>query len=174
VLTLTYRAKSVTVTDPGSGYTTTVPAATASGGSVVFGTSVMTTPVANTAQAGSGFNPDAAIVAYAFTGSSVKQADIVKQVSKDRYKVNTSDTSGTAIIAQLKTSAAADAVGEMTIKATDSLGKTYYVQKLTARKAVIVPYGTNGHEFPLINSLAQQVPWSFATAVTGTVQIENA
>jgi hypothetical protein len=174
VLTLTYCAKEVLITDPGSGYTTTVPTAAASGGSVVLGTVVMTTPVANTTTTGSGFNPEAAIIAYAYTGSSVKQADIVKQVSKDRYKVNTSDTSGTPIIAKLKTSAAASQVGEMTISATDSLGKTYYVQKLTSRKAVIVPYGTNGHEFPLnADSTPKQVPWSLSTAVTGIVKIDN-
>ena len=175
-ITITFRAKSVTVV-PGSGYTTTVPTAAASGGSVVLGTVVMTTPVANTATPGSGFNPDAAIIAYAYTGSGVKQADIVKQVSKDRYKVNTSDTTGVSpivpVIAKLKTTGAASELGEMTITATDSLTKTYYVQKLTAHKVVIIPYGTNGHEFPLINEVAQQVPWSFSTAVTGTVQIAN-
>jgi len=175
-ITVTFRAKSVTVI-PGSGYTTTVPTAAASGGSVVLGTVVMTSPTNNTATSGSGFNPDSAIIAYAYTGSGVKQADIVKQVSKDRYKVNTSDTTGVSpivpVIAKLKTDGAAAQLGEMTIKATDSLTKTYYIQKLTAHKAVIVPYGTNGHEFPLINGVAQQVPWSFSTAVTGTVQIEN-
>jgi hypothetical protein len=168
-LTPTYRAKSVTITDPGSGYTSTVPTASATQ-SVVLGTVVMTSPVSNTNQIGSGLNPETAIIAYA--GASAAQCDIVKQVSKDRYKVTTDGT--TTFIAKLKTSAAANAADEMTINATDSLGKTYYVQKLTARKAVIVPYGTNGHEFPLINSNAQQIPWSFATAVTGTVQIENA
>jgi hypothetical protein len=174
VLTLTYRAKEVLITDTGSGYTTTVPTTTlTNAGGLVVGTVVMTTPVANTAAAGSATNPEAAIIAYAYTGSNLRQADIVKQVSKDRYKVNTVDTSGTAIIAQLKTSAAANTVGEMTITATDSLSKTYYVKKLTNHKAVIVPYGTNGHEFPLINGEAQQVPWSFSTAVTGTVKIDN-
>ena len=175
VLTLTYRAKEVLITDTGSGYTTTVPTTTLANnaGGVVVGTTVMTTPVANTAAAGSATNPEAAIIAYAYTGSNLRQADIVKQVSKDRYKVNTVDTSGTAIIAQLKTSAAANTVGEMTITATDSLSKTYYVKKLTNHKAVVVPYGTTGHEFPLNNGEAQQVPWSFSTAVTGIVQIDN-
>lgn len=167
-LTMTYRAKSVTITDPGSGYTTTVPTASATQ-SVVLGTVVMTTPVGNTNPTGSGFNPEPAIIAYA--GASASQADIVRQVSKNRYKVTTGST---PFIARLKTTGAASAADEMTITATDSLSKTYYVQKLTAHKASLVPYGASGHEFPLnSDGTAQQVPWSLATAVTGTVKIAN-
>jgi hypothetical protein len=171
VLTLTYRAKEVLVTDAGSGYTTTVPSATASGGSVVFGTSVMTTPIANTATVGSGFNPESAIIASAYTGSSSKQADIVKQVSRDRYKVNTSDTNGTAIIAQLKSSAAT-ALGEMTINATDSAGGTYWVVKLTNHKATLYP--NTGTQFPLISGQLQAVQWTFGTPIASvSVKIDN-
>lgn len=176
VLTITYRAKEVLITDAGSGYTTTVPTTTLANNAtgVTVGTTVMTTPVANTATVGSATNPEAAIIAYAYTGSNLRQADIVKQVSRDRYKVNTVDTSGTAIIAQLKTTAAANAVGEMTITATDSLTKTYYVKKLTNHKAVIVPYGTTGHEFPLVNGSPQAVQWTFNTPTLNlTVKIDN-
>jgi hypothetical protein len=173
-ITLTFRAKAVVVV-PGSGYKVITPSAAVDAGGVTFSAVTMTTPVANTAPAGSGFNPDAGIIAYAYTGSSVKQADIVKQVSTDRYKVNTTDTNGTAIIAQLKTSGASSAVGEMTIKATDSAGKTYYVKKLTSRKVVIVPYGATGHEFPLNDdSTPQRVQWTFDSATANiSVQIEN-
>lgn len=170
VLTLTYSAKAVKV-QPGSGYTTTVPTASATQ-SVVLGTVVMTTPVSNTNTVGSGFNPEPAIIVSAYTGSSAKQADIIKQVSTTRYKVVTADTT---VIAQLKTSGAPAAVGEMTIKATDSSGKTYYVKKLTSRKAVIVPYGAAGHEFPLnSDGTAKRVQWSLNGAVLNTsVTIEN-
>lgn len=131
----------------------------------------MTTPVANTATAGSGFNPEPAIIAYAYTGSSLKQADIVRQVSTHRYKVNTSDTV-TPVIAMLKTTGAASALGEMTIKATDSAGGTYWVAKLTSRKAVIVP--DTGIQFPLVNGQAQAIRWTFdAPTADTTVQIEN-
>lgn len=171
VLTLTYRAKEVLITDSGSGYTTTVPTTTlTNAGGLVVGTAVMTTPVANTAPAGSGFNPEPAIIAQAYTGSSVKQADIVKQVAKDRYKINTSDTAGTPIIATLKSSIATQ-VGDMTIKATDENGGTYWVTKLTAHKAALYP--NTGTLFPLVNSQPQQVPWTFSTATTGYVQIDN-
>ena len=169
-VTLTYNAKEVLITDSGSGYGTTVPTAAATQ-SVTLGTVVMTSPVSNTAPAGSGFNPDVAIIARAFTGSSVKQADIVKQVAKNRYKINTSDTAGTPIVATLKSSIATQ-VGDMTINATDSAGGTYWVTKLTAHKATITP--NTGTLFPLVNGEPQQAPWTFSTATNGYVQIDNA
>jgi hypothetical protein len=168
-VTLTYNAKEVLITDAGSGYTTTVPTASSTQ-SVTLGTVVMTTPVANTTAVGSGTNPEPAIIAQAYTGSGVKQADIVKQVARDRYKINTSDTSGTPIVATLKSSIATQ-VGDMTINATDSSTGTYWVTKLTAHKATIVP--NTGTLFPLINGKAQQVPWSFSAATNSTVQIDN-
>jgi hypothetical protein len=172
-VTLTYNAKEVLITDAGSGYSTTVPTAAATQ-SVTLGTVVMTSPVGNTSATGTASNPDAGIIAKAFTGSSVKQADIVKQVSKNRYRINTSDTSGTPIVAALTTVTAA-AVGEMTITAFDSAAKKYFVKKLTAHKAVIVPdLSDTGHLFPLINGEAQQVPWTLSAATSTTVQIENA
>jgi hypothetical protein len=63
----------------------------------------------------------------------------------------------------------------MTIKATDLTGCTYYVQKLTSRKAVIFPYGVGTHEFPLnSNGTAKCVQWTLGTAVLNTsVKIEN-
>jgi hypothetical protein len=171
VLTLTYQAKEVLVTDSGSGYTTTVPVATASGGGVVLGTSVMTSPVANTAPAGSGFNPEAAIIAQAYTGSSVKQADIVKQVSKNRYKINTSDTAGTPIVATLKSSIATQ-VGDMTITATDFTGSTYYVTKLTGHKATLSRNASAGAGYEFAEG--SQIQWTFGAAATGvSVTIDN-
>jgi hypothetical protein len=173
VLTLTYRAKEVLITDTGSGYTTTVPTTTLANnaGGVVVGTVVMTTPVANTNAVGTGDNPEPAIIAQAYTGSGVKQADIVKQVAKNRYKINTSDTSGTPIVATLKSSIATQ-VGDMTINATDSVGGTYWVTKLTAHKVIIVP--NTGTQFPLVNGSPQAVQWTFNTPTLNlTVKIDN-
>ena len=167
-ITVNYRANSVLISETGSGYTA-VPNVTFT--QSVAGTAVLTVP---TGAVGSATYDERAIIAYAYTGSSSKIADIVKQVSTDRYKVNTSDTSGTPIIAKLKTSGAASSVGEMTITATDSSGKTYYIKKLTARRAVLVPYGTTGHEFPLVNGLPQSVRWTFsAPTLNTTVKIAN-
>jgi hypothetical protein len=167
-VTATGAIKSITITDQGSGYTA-APTITLNTGTQ--GTTTLT-PVltATSVIASSTTGSEPAIIAYA--GATNALADIAKQVAKDRYKVTTNGS--TFFIAKLKTSAAASASDEMTITATDSLGKTYYVQKLTARKAMIVPYGTNGHEFPLLaDGVAQQAPWSFATAVTGVVKIAN-
>ena len=63
----------------------------------------------------------------------------------------------------------------MTISATDSSSKTYYVKKLTAHKAVLVPYGSNGHEFPLnSDGSAQSVAWTFGSATANVnVTIDN-
>ena len=169
-VTLTYNAKEVLITDAGSGYTTTVPTASSTQ-SVTLGTVVMTTPVANTAPAGSGTNPDAAIIAEAYTGSGVKQADIVKQVAKNRYKINTSDTAGTPIVATLKSSIATQ-VGDMTITATDFTGSTYYVTKLTGHKATLSRKASAGAGYEFAEG--SQIQWTFDAAATGvSVKIDN-
>lgn len=171
-LVLTFRALEVVITDPGSGYTS-VPVVGGVTQGVVLGAAVMT-PLAS-APVGSALNPTPAVLAYAFTGGSVKQADIVSQKSSTRYRIITSDTA-TPIIAQLKTSGAAIVVGEMTLKATDSSGKTYYVGKLTAHKAFVVPYGAAGHQFPLnADGSAHIVSWSLGAPVLNvSVQLETA
>lgn len=173
-ITITFQAKSVVVV-PGSGYTTTTPSASSTQ-SVTFSAVTMTSPIANTATVGSGFNPEPAIIAYAYTASSSKQADIVKQVSTDRYKVVTSDTT-TPIIAKLITVGTPAAVGEMMITATDSDGKPYFVKKLTSRKVVIVPdtSSVTGHQFPATSAGVYQRPqWTFGTATANvSVKIEN-
>ena len=166
-LTITYEAAAVVITNAGSGYIAAPTAASGPTQSVTLGVVTLTST-----------KPYNAIVANAYIptangGTQTSTADIIKQVSDRRYKVETSDGVG---ICQLKTSGAANASGEMTIKATDGSGKTYYVAKLTSRKAIIVPYGAAGHEFPLVNGTAQSVKWSFAAASTANavVQIENA
>ena len=48
--------------------------------------------------------------------------------------------------------------------------KTYYVKKLTAHKALLVPYGTNGHEFPLnADGSPQAAKWTIGSAVANSV-----
>ena len=167
-LTITYEAKEIVITNAGSGYTSAPTAATGPTQSVTLGVVVLTST-----------KPYNAIVSLAFIpaengGTQALTADIVKQVNDRRYKVETSEGVG---ICKLVTDGAANAAGEMTIKATDGSGKTYYVAKLTSRKAVLVPYGAAGHEFPLnSDGTAQSVKWSFAAASTANkvVQIENA
>jgi hypothetical protein len=166
------------INEKGSGYTGaetfTVALANSATGTAPAGTIVLTT---DSGAAGSATNQENAILAYAFVpavngGTQRLVADIVKQTNDKRYKVKTSEGTG---ICQLKTSGIVNAAGEMTIKATDQAGKTYFVAKLTSRKAVLVPYGTSGHQF----SSGASVKWTFGAAVapsgseTGVVTIEN-
>jgi hypothetical protein len=152
-LTITFRAKEVVITNAGSGYTDATDAAATFTQSVT-GTTVLTS------------TNEKAIVAYAFvTGGSNKIGDIVKQVSSRRYKVETAD--GT-MVCSLVTDGVANAAGEMTITATDSAEGTYYVKKLTSRKAVLIPI--DGTEFESGTS----VRWTFGAAVLNTsVTIAN-
>jgi hypothetical protein len=130
----------------------------------------------DTGSAGSATNEENAIVVTAFIptangGTAAATGDIVKQRSDKSYKVKTSEGTG---ICRLKTSAAANAAGEMSIKATDSEGKNYLVAKLTARKVVLVPAALGGNAGTQFASGAS-AKWTFGSAVLNdTVTIENA
>jgi hypothetical protein len=126
--------------------------------------------------AGTVTNDENAIIVTAFIpaangGTAAATGDIVKQTNDKRYKVKTSEGTG---ICQLKTSAAASAAGEMSIKATDSEGKNYLVAKLTSRKVVLVPAALGGSAGTQFVSGAS-AKWTFGSAVLNTtVTIENA
>jgi hypothetical protein len=147
------RAKAVVITNAGSGYTDATDAAATFTQSVT-GTTVLTT------------TNEKSILAYAFvTDGSNKVGDIVEQVGSRRYKVETAD--GT-MVCTLVTDGVANAAGEMTITATDSAGGTYFVKKLTARKAVLVR--NSGTAF----ATGASVKWTFGSAVEGvSVTIAN-
>jgi hypothetical protein len=196
-ITPTYRAKAVVVTQKGSGYSSALTA-----GSLTFTQSVTAASVAltvDTGAVGSATNQENAIIAYAWStdDSALVEVDIVRQVSTDRYRINFpgAGTLGNgAGIGRLKTTGLASTVinyvpsfryeTEMNIWAFDSAGGSYLVRKLTARKAVVVPAAcarlskSAGAVFPLVNGVAQQVPWKFfegqANASAGYVKIENA
>jgi hypothetical protein len=168
VITPTYRAKAVVMTNNGSGYTDATDAAT------TFTESVTGTAVLESYTVGGAIgNNENAIVAYAYhTGGSLLRGDITKQVSKDRYKVENATTTA---IAKLK-STIATAGGEMNIVATDASGGTYYVTKLTGHRATLVPAAvarlvtSAGSTY----SSGQSAPWKFDAAAGSYVQIENA
>jgi hypothetical protein len=179
VCDIAFRVKesTVTITEKGSGYTGaetftfTKPGTTS--GDVPAGTIVLTT---DSGSAGSSTNQENAIIVTAFIptangGSSAVTGDIVKQRNDKRYKVKTAEGTG---ICQLKTSAAANAAGEMSIKATDSAGGNYLVAKLTARKVVLVPAALGGSAGTQFAS-GTSAKWTFGSAVLNTtVRIENA
>ena len=177
LLTLTYTSATaavVTVVTAGSGYTSTP---TISGGTLQTlggagtGTIVLTATVTSgAALRQNGLRCEAQIGAG---GSEVTTGDVIKQVNSRTYKVQTSD--GTAVC-KLVTTEAKDA-NQMSIKATDSAGNTYFVAKLTSRKAVLVPAAnvhggttTIGSQF----ASGATAKWTFGSAVANTtVTIEN-
>jgi hypothetical protein len=161
---LAFRAKAVVMTNNGSGYSDATDAAPTFTESVT-GTSVLEVDSGIQGELG---NNENAIKCFAFvTGGSRKIGDIIKQVSTDRYKVETADGE---MICQLVTDGVANAAGEMDITVVDTAGKTYYVSKITAHRATLVQYGAAGHLF----STGESAAWSFDAAATGYVQIANA
>jgi len=177
-ITVTFRVKSITILEKGSGYTA-VPALSWNGHTFTG----QTTPSGNTpalttdsGSAGSSTNQENAIIVTAFIpaangGTAAATGDIVKQTNDKRYKVKTSEGTG---ICQLVTDGVANAAGEVSIKATDSEGKNYLVAKLTSRKVVLVPAALGGDAGTQFASGAS-AKWTFGSAVLNTtVTIENA
>jgi hypothetical protein len=181
---ITFGVKNVEITDAGNGYTSVADAAPTFSGGTAAGTSVLTT------SSGIPYTDDAfeTILANAYIpaagsagyvsgtgGSSSVLADIVKQQATRRFRVETAQGIGYCNLV-----AAAPAAGQMTITATDSnSNKTYYVTKLTSRRATVVPYGATGHLFPLVDGEPQSVHWTMTTTDTTydsatTVIINNA
>jgi hypothetical protein len=176
-MTLTYVTAStatVAVVTAGSGYTST---ATISGaalqalGGAGTGTIVLTATM--TANGTSRQNGIKCETQYGSGDAEITTGDIVKQVSTKRYKVQTSQGTGTFKLVTTE----AKSAGEMSIKATDSDGNTYFVAKLTARKVVLVPAAnvhggttTIGSQF----ASGATAKWTFGSAVVNTtVTIEN-
>lgn len=176
---LTYRGKSIIITNSGSGY---AAAPTIAGyvnrGGITVNTIVLTT---DSGPVGSSTNQENAILAYAYVTANSLPADIQAQKGSHRYLVATSE--GSAVCKLVAATPAA--VGEMTITATDSAACTYYVTKLTAHRAVLVPFGGGSYVFPVTgtnadgSSIYQSVKWAFATTdawydAATTVVIANA
>jgi hypothetical protein len=161
-LTITFRAKAVVITEAGSGY--------ASAPTPTFTQSVSATSVNMTVDSGapsSATNQENAISGQAFiTGGSAKVYDIIKQEASKRYLVKTADGR-----AQCKLVTTAPlAAGQMHIIATDANGSTYYVRKLTARRAVLVQKEESGSFAFENNSVAG---WTLNSASAGIVSIAN-
>lgn len=160
-ITVTYRVKSITIVEPGSGYTA-VPNLSWNGHTFTGQTPPSGQTPTLTATQQNAING----VAYIPGGSSAVVYDIIKQEASHRYLVKTAQGTG-----QCRLVAAAPGAGEMTIIATDSLGSTYYVTKLTAHKVVLTQNtdGGDGFEFET-NSVAG---WNITSPVTGIVTLAN-
>jgi hypothetical protein len=168
VTDITFRAKEVTITEKGSGYTgaETFSAFTKPGttnGTVPAGTFALTV---DTGAVGSATNQENAIIIRANTsngGTTAKVGDIIRQVSTRRYKVKTAD--GIKICALGTTTTPAPLGAYIVATAT---GGTYYVTKLTAHKATLATKTGDG----VLNG--QAVQWTFGAPSATIVQIENA
>lgn len=126
---------SANLTNAGSGYT----------GAPSFTLSASTTGTSATFTITLSSNRQNALAftSYLTTGSSaVTGGDIMKQEASRRYLVQNSQGQGQVKLVTNETLAA----GEMKLIATDSAGATYFVKKLTGRKAVLVGRTGTGTE----------------------------
>ena len=100
-------------------------------------------------------------------GVSAKTADILKQEASTRYLVKTADGTG-----QCKLVASnGPTAGQMYIVATDQYGSTYWVTKLTARRAILTQRTMNG-QYEFANTA--RAGWTLNSASTGVVTLSNA
>lgn len=106
------------------------------------------------------------VTAFLPLGSSAVTSDIKKQEASRRYLVRNAQGDGQCrLVAKASNALAA---GEMNLIATDSVGGTYYVTKLTARRAVITQ--ALGTQF----ATGSSVGWSLTTAVANvSVKLSN-
>lgn len=150
---------TVTLLTAGSGYTS-APTATVNGGTTGT-TATFTISLTNTRQNAIAFT------SYLTTGSSaVAGGDIIKQEASRRYLVTNSQGQGQVKLVTTSTLTA----GTMNVIATDKNGSTYFVKKLTARRATLVRYNETG-SFEYASN--QAAGWTLGTATTGTVSIAS-
>jgi hypothetical protein len=152
-ITPTYRAKSIIITEQGSGYSHAVDATASFSGSATLPGTPTVVMLTDTGIVGTAGNQENAITMTAYlTGGSSVLVDIKKQVSTNRYKVTDGTRTG---IVKLQ-AASVSAAGQATVVATDATGCTYYVTKLTAHKATLTRFGGGSYEF----ATGAAVPWT--------------
>jgi hypothetical protein len=153
-LNVSYGVGAISVTSTGSGYVN-VPTVTPSAGNATFAATL-------TAGGSSGLFVTAFLLAKD-GGVSADGADIMKQEASTRYLVRNNQGKGQCrLVAKANGSLLA---GEMNLIATDHLGGTYYVTKLTARRARLVrATGT----FYVDN---QTAGWTVGSASVGIVDL---
>jgi hypothetical protein len=151
----TGRIQSLTVTQTGSGYNTTASLA------LTFTPSSAGTAATFVATTSSNRQDAIQIISYISTGSSaISGGDIIKQEGSRRYLVR--NTQGVGVC---KLSTGTLTAGGMHILASDWTGATYYVTKLTARKARLVNRTSTSTAIYSMNKMA---PWTVGNT-TGTV-----
>lgn len=107
-------------------------------------------------------------VAYISTGTAAREYDILKQESSRRYMVRTSE--GKGIVKLVAVTGASLTAGQMNMIASDTNGSTYFVKKLTARRAVLVQSTASGSFLFDTNEAAG---WTLGSASSGVVSLSN-
>ena len=161
---------TVTLLTAGSGYTS-VPTATVNGGTTGT-TATFTIALTSSVQNAIAFS--SYLLAKDNGSSAVTGGDILKQEASRRYLVKNSQGVGQVKLVASDTLAA----GQMNIIATDGSGATYFVKKLTAKKAYLV--NRTSTSTAVVSSLVAQ--WTadgsagntLITAATGTNEVSIA
>ena len=153
---LKYKVLSVDVVTAGSGYSSAPTISDGSDPAKAIYTASMTAVTAN-----------AIAVVANVTGAGAKAGDIVKQEASRRYLVTTGDGTGQCTLVAETPNVA----GQMTMTAKDSADGTYYVIKLTARRAVIVKGDRDGVQF-VTGDVGISVPWVFNTTAVENESVE--
>ncbi len=165
VLTVTVTGATtytVAVTSAGSGYTS-APTITFNGS--VAGGSGSATPVATLTSGAAARQNGIKCEAQIGAGSEVTTGDVIAQKGTRKYRVQTSDGTATCTLV----ASAALGANEMSITAVDASANAYWVTKLTAHRAILTRKVSGDGLF----ASGASVPWSFAAASSGIVQIEN-
>lgn len=190
-LNVGFAVDHISISEKGSGYSDeqlsdlTFSTATNQGEVRATGTLVLTT---DSGAVGSATNQENAIIAFAYV-DGLEEVDIVRQVSTDRYRINSNATGNKDtgyLIGKLKVDGIASGSfsgnegTEMNIWAFDANGGSYLVKKLTARKAVVYPFvcARLSKSAGTLFAAGSSIPWKFfegqANASAGYVKIENA
>jgi len=98
-------------------------------------------------------------------GSELTTGDVLRQVGSKRYRIRTSD--GTAVCKLVQSAALGE--NEMSITAVDANTNAYFVRKLTSRVAVLERKVSGSGDF----ATGTKVKWTFGSATSDTVSIEN-
>jgi hypothetical protein len=157
-LTITYGVKSIEVTEVGSNYISAADAAVTFSSGAAAATSVL----------GNVRDNGLAAYAYIIDGTEGVLVDIMKQESSRRYLVK--EDSGAQGQCRLVASNAGDLYpGEMCLIATDTEGCTYFVTKLTARRAYLTQRTSAGAGYRFADGTS--AGWNITGAVTGRVSL---
>ena len=151
----------VTITNSGSGYLTNTGLISISNSGTGTGATFLVTLT-------TGRQNGIAFTSYLSTGTNaITGGDIIKQEASRRYQVRNSQGVGRCRLVATSSLTA----GTMNIIATDVNGSTYFVSKLTARRAVLVQKTSAGAGFAFQTGKA--AGWTMNSASSGLVSISN-